>query len=122
MVRKQAGITLIGFIIVASLVAFFAVLAMRMAPVYFEYMSVKEAMEKVASEPGAMRATPAMIRESLSRRFDVSYVDTIKPSHVKLVRDRTGKWLVLDYEVRRPIAGNLYMVAVFKHKQPITGK
>ena len=119
---RQQGITLIGFLIVASLTAFMVVLTMRMAPVYFEYMSVKEAMEKVADEPGAFNAPPSTIRNSLARYFDVSYVDTVKPSDIKLVRDRTGKWLVLDYEVRRPVAGNLYLVAVFKHKQQITGR
>ncbi len=120
--NRQQGITLIGFLIVASLTAFAVVLAMRMAPVYFEYMSVKEAMEKVAEEPGAFNASPHTLRISLSKYFDVSYVDTVKPSDIKLVRDRTGKWLVLDYEVRRPVAGNLYLVAVFKHKQQITGR
>ena len=120
--RRQQGITLIGFIIAASLAAFFAILTMRMAPVYFEYMSVKEAMQKVAEEPGAYNASPRTIRDSLSKYFDVSYVDTVKPSDIKLQRDRTGKWMVLDYEVRRPVVGNLYLVAVFKHKEQITGR
>ncbi len=122
MMGRQKGMTLIGFIIGASLVAFVAVLAMRMVPVYFEYMSVKEAMKKVAEEPGAWNASPASIRGSLSKYFDVSYVDTVKPAQIKLVRDRSGKYLQLEYEVRRPVAGNLYMVAVFEHRQPITGR
>lgn len=109
---RQTGMTLIGFVVVLAVAGFFAFLAMRLFPVYSEYHSVVSDMEGVASEPGVANMPPEKIRDLLNRRFYISYVESVKPEHIKITR-QNGYNLRVVYEVRRPLAYNLDFVATF---------
>ena len=50
--NRSRGITLIGFVMLLAVLGFFAYLAMRLVPMYIEYMGVVKAMEQVRAEPG----------------------------------------------------------------------
>lgn len=104
--------TLIGFVFVLAIAGFFAFLIMRLFPVYSEYYSVVSAMKGLADEPGSATMPPATIRDRLSRRFDISYVESVKPEHIKITR-ANGYNLTIKYEVRRPLIYNLDFVAMF---------
>jgi len=110
---NQRGLTLIGFLIVLSVAGFFAFLIMRLFPVYSEYYSVVTAMKSLANEPDIGKKSPAEISTLLSRRFNISYVDSVKREHIKLTREGNGYVLNIAYEVRRPLLYNLDFVAVF---------
>lgn len=109
---RQTGMTLIGFVFVLAIAAFFAFLIMRLFPVYSEYYAVQSDMKGVANEPGAATMSPERIRELLNRRFYVSYVESVKPEHIKITRNN-GYNLTIKYEVRRPLVYNLDFVAMF---------
>ena len=47
MKSKQTGITLIGFLIILAVVAFFGYMAMKLVPSYVEFMGVKKAMNQM---------------------------------------------------------------------------
>ncbi|WP_395789330.1 DUF4845 domain-containing protein [Aquimonas sp.] len=112
--KQQRGITLLGFIVVLMVVGFFAFLAMRLFPVYQEYhFGVVGAMKGVQQEPGVANMTPEKIKDLLNRRFYISYVESVKPQHIKITRSGTGYNLNIKYEVRRPLAYNLEFVATF---------
>lgn len=118
--RQQRGITMLSFLIVLAVLGFFAFTAMRLFPVYSEYYSVKQAMEAVQNEPGVVNWDGARIRDALGRRFEISYVDSVKPEHIKIVRQSTGNRLQIAYEVRRPFAYNVDFVAKFDHAVDLT--
>ena len=42
--RRQGGITLIGFLIVAAVVGFFIFIGIKLFPMYSEYYAVKSAL------------------------------------------------------------------------------
>lgn len=109
----QRGITLIGFLIVIVVVGFFAFLAMRLFPVYSEYYGVVSSMEGVAAEPGVANMDPARVRDLLDRRFNISYVESVKRENIKITRDANGYRLQIKYEVRGPLMGNLDYIASF---------
>lgn len=110
---RQRGITLLGALVMLSILGFFAFLAMRLFPVYSEYHSVVSAMKGLQGEPGVGQMTPERIRELLNRRMYISYVESVKPNHVKITRSGTGYNLNIKYEVRKPLAYNLEFVAMF---------
>jgi hypothetical protein len=110
---RQRGITLLGFIVVLAVVGFFAFLIMRLSPVYMEYHSVYTAMKGLQGEPGVGQMTPEKIRDLLNRRFYISYVESVKPNHIKITRAGTGYNLTIKYEVRKPLLYNLDFVAMF---------
>jgi len=112
-IHKQNGMTLIGFIIVLSFVVFISFIAMKIAPIYMEYYSVVKAMDEVAAERGSARYSPFDIRVKILNRLYVSYSDdNVKEQDIKLSR-RNGVNLRIAYEVRKPVIGNLDVVAKF---------
>ena len=112
-IKKQNGLTLIGFIIVLGFVIFISYIGMKIAPIYMEYYGVVSAMNGVAKERGSANLSPYDIRVRVLNRLYVSYsADNVKEKDIKLVR-RNGVHLRIAYEVRKPVIGNLDVIATF---------
>ncbi len=111
---SQRGMTLIGFLMVLAVAGFFIYLLMRLFPVYSEYYAVVTAMKSIRNEPNVAQLSPEQIRTLLDRRFQISYVDSVRREHIKITRER-GYNLTIAYEVRRPLVYNLDFVAKFDH-------
>ena len=112
-IKKQSGMTLIGFIIVLALVLFMSFIGMKIAPIYLEYYSVVSAMNGVAKERGSANLSPYDVKVKVLNRLYLSYsAENVKEQHIKLVR-RNGVYLRIAYEVRKPVIGNLDVMATF---------
>lgn len=112
-IQKQNGLTLISFIFVLSFALFVAFIGMKIGPIYMEYYSVVSAMNGVAKERGSANYSPYDIRVKVLNRLYVSYsADNVKEKHIKLTR-KNGVHLRIAYEVRKPVIGNLDVVAKF---------
>jgi hypothetical protein len=120
--RKQSGITLIGFIIVMIVLGFFAYMGMVLGPAYSEYWGVVKAMNFVAKEATPNTSDFEELRKGLDRQFNVGYVNSITGKDAKLVRDKTGNLLTIDYEVRKPFVYNIDFVVKFAHSVPLGSK
>lgn len=111
--KKQRGMSLIGFLLVLSLVLFFAFLGMRIVPIYLEYYSVVSAMNGLAAERGSAQFSPYDIKVKILNRLYVSYTDNnVGEENIRIVR-RDGVNVRIAYEVRKPVFGNLDVVASF---------
>ena len=111
---KQQGITLIGFIMVLTIIGFFAYIGIRVGPVYSEYYSVKTAMDRVADTPGVGNMTPAAVKKLLEKNFFSSYVERVKATQAKVTRSR-GKRLMIKYDVQEPLMGNMELLMHFEY-------
>ncbi|AOH36597.1 DUF4845 domain-containing protein [Luteimonas sp. JM171] len=120
MKRNERGMTLLGFVIVLAVVGFFAYVAMRLFPMYQEYYSVRSAMKGLAAEPGIGTQDPARIQDLFFRRLYINYSENVKKEHVKLRRVDNGWEMQVQYEVRRPLVGNLDVVGKFDSTQMLT--
>ena len=120
--KRQRGITLIGFLIVLSVAGFFIYIGMKLLPVYSEYYSVVSAMKGVAEEPGIANRDPGAIRELFRRRFEIGYVESVRPENIRILRDSNGQRLEVTYEVRRPLMFNLDFVAKFEKTVDMGGR
>lgn len=120
---KIRGITLIGFLMLLLVVGFFAYLAMRLVPVYIEYMGVVKAMEQVRAEPGAAQAAPEQIRRSLSLKFNLQYIDdaAIPPQSISVLREGNAQTLRIRYERRMPFVYNIELLATFDKSVNLSG-
>ncbi|PIQ36963.1 MAG: DUF4845 domain-containing protein [Lysobacterales bacterium CG17_big_fil_post_rev_8_21_14_2_50_64_11] len=116
--NRQKGITFVGFVMVLAIVGFFAYVAMRLVPIYIEYFAVKSAMTAVAAESGSAELQPGEIRNRLIKRFDVSYVTSVRPNDIRISRDRNPS-ITIAYEVRKPFISNVDVVVVFSHTQAL---
>lgn len=112
-IHKQRGMSLIGFIIVLSMVIFVFFIGMKIGPMYMEYYSVVSALNGVASERGSANLSPYDLRVKVLNRLYVSYSENVKESHIRIIRGGNGVRLRVAYEVRTPVIGNLDVVGKF---------
>ena len=109
-IRRQAGVTAIGWLIILALIGFFVLLALKMVPSYLEYLKVDSSLESLEKET---LSSPAEIRNLLDRRFDISYVYTITPKQVQ-IRNAGSYFLVsAKYDSRVHLFGNVDVVMSF---------
>jgi type II secretory pathway pseudopilin PulG len=122
MKSKQAGITLIGFLIVLAVAGFFAFMAMKLMPSYTEYMGVVKAMNQVASE-GVDGKTLDEVRRELMFKLNFQYVDdaTIHPSDINFQQGARGNELHVSYDKQVPFMYNIDFLIHFDKSVPVTG-
>ena len=120
MKRKQSGLSLVGFLVVLAVVGFAAYVGMKLFPMYQEYYSVQSAMKGLANEPGVADTDPAKVQDLFFRRLYINYSENVKLQNVKFERMEGGWKMRVNYEVRRPLVGNLDVVGKFDKTQDLT--
>lgn len=119
---KVKGITLIGFAIGLGVLSFFAYLAMRLIPMYVEYMGVVKTMEMERKVPGVAQKSLDEIRRDMSLKFTTQYVDdaSVPPSAIMLKKEATGATLRVAYEKRVPFMYNIDLIGKFDKSVNLT--
>ena len=120
---RNRGITLIGFLMLMAVVGFFAYLAMRLIPMYSEYMGVVKSMQQIKEEPCAANMSPEQVRRKLSVAFDMQYIESgaIPPESIMVKREGGKSSLRIRYERRVPFVHNLELLATFDKTVNLSG-
>ena len=110
---REAGVTAIGFMVLAVFVGLFAFASIRLTPVYLNYMKVAGVLNGVFDEYDGQNPTGSAIRLSISRRFGVESVSEISDRQVKVTPDSAGYLVVANYDHTAPFIGNIYFTVKF---------
>ena len=105
--------TTLGFIILAAFVGLIAFGAMRLTPVYLNYFKVVGVIDGVLDEFDGQNATRAVIRRSLSRRFDVESVGVISYRDIKVTAVDGGFEVSAVYDHTSPFIANISFTVHF---------
>ena len=116
MKSRQSGITLIGFMILLLVLAFFAYMGMKLVPSYIEYFGVKKAMSQIGAT-ASPQSDLESLRRDLSFKMGFQYVDdsTIQPKDVTLDRSNNGAVLHVDYDKRIHFLYNIDFLLHFEN-------
>jgi hypothetical protein len=109
--RKQQGVTLIGFIFMAALVAGAGILAFRAVPIYNEYFTLQRILKSI--DVGNQDATPTQIRQQFDLKTAADYVYDVKARDLDITKVDGRIIISYPYERRVPIAGNVSLVFDF---------
>ncbi|BDU22306.1 hypothetical protein DYGSA30_37630 [Dyella sp. GSA-30] len=120
--KKQSGITLIGFLVVLIVVGFFGFMAMKLIPSYTEYMGVSKAMNQVASA-GVEGKSLDEVRRDLIFKMGFQYVDdaTVGPKDITLQRSGNAAQLKVAYDKRIPFLYNIDFLLHFEKSVTLQG-
>jgi hypothetical protein len=113
--RKQRGVTMIGwiFLLVPMVIVLYA--GIRVGPEYLNYYKVITAMKETASQLKSDEAlSPTGIQSALGRRFETGYVDSPTVKDILIRKGDAGWEMEADYEKTVPLFGNVYLLLVFK--------
>ena len=84
-VANQRGLSMIGFLFVATVVAAVAVIGFRMVPSYVEYFTITKAIEKSLRD--APDPTPAVVKRSFEKYIAADYIDSVRASDLNVTRE-----------------------------------
>ena len=110
---RQAGMTTLGFIILAVFVGLIAFGAIRLTPVYLNYMKVAGVLDGVHMEFDGQNPSRGAIRTSISRRFDVESVSVLTARDITVTADNTGFVVAATYDHTAPFIGNISFTVHF---------
>jgi predicted membrane protein len=113
MQSQQRGLSMIGFLFVAVVLFFVAMLAMKLVPAYIEFFSAKEILTNMGKESDLKSKSNADIRNDFIRRASVGYVTVIKPEDLTIDRSAGTPVVSFDYEYRTKLVGNVSLVVDF---------
>lgn len=112
-VRREAGMTTVGFLIMVVFVGLFAFAAIRLTPVYLNYIKVAGVLDGVYDEFDSQNASRAELLNSITRRFEVESVSEISHRDIKVTSESNGFRVRASYDHTTPFLGNLYFTVRF---------
>ena len=111
--KKQKGMTAIGWMLVIAMLAVFALVLIKLIPVYLDGYKIASSMDSLASDTSMHGKGPGELKKSLLNRLDINSIYDIKAEDIDIARDPNGYSIEIDYEPRIALFGNLYFVVVF---------
>ena len=109
--RKQKGVTLIGFVFMAALVAGAGVLVFRSVPIYNEYFTLKKILRNIDLQNN--EATPAQIRSQFDRMSAADYQYDVRAGELNITKEKGNILISVTYSRTIPIAGNVSLLFDF---------
>jgi hypothetical protein len=113
----QSGLSIPSILLIATMVGFFVMCGIRMAPSYFEYLTVKEVVTKVARDHDPAVESIPDIRRKIANLFNTNQIYGLKPSEVEVFRKDGKTYIDANYEARIPVAGPVDAVIRFDDLQ-----
>jgi hypothetical protein len=113
MKQRQRGATFLGLVTILLILGAGIYAGIRLVPVYLEYTKVARALEQVRDEHAAIDSNPALIRNSLERRWDVEDVKSIGWKEIEIAKTTEGYDVRAAYDVEQPFIANVYLLARF---------
>ncbi|MDX1253470.1 MAG: DUF4845 domain-containing protein [Gammaproteobacteria bacterium] len=112
--KKQRGLTAIGFVLLLGLIAFFAALAIKLAPLYLENFEVSSVLKSVAQESDIGSKSVADIKDSIMKKLSINDVSRVTKDDIEVSKEDGKLRVTISYEARVPMVGNIDIVANFK--------
>jgi len=123
--KNQSGITFIGFLIVCSLLIFFAFLGMRLWPILNEKIKVDQAMENLKTREDVATLSRNGLGKYMLRHFEVEDVDQFERMAdlkdifiVQKIKGKKKRLMQMVYEIRRPVVDGKFDV-VYKYNKSL---
>jgi Domain of unknown function (DUF4845) len=117
---KQRGITLIGWLFLLVPLAIVVYAAIRLTPIYLNYMKVARTVDQVAEELGdAGSLNDRTIRRALEKRLDIESVSYPDVKDLGVRRDGQTWIIEAKYEDIAPLFANLSLLLQFDKSKSI---
>ena len=111
--RRQVGVTLSGFIMVAVVVIFALLLAFKIGPPYLEFYSIQKQFKAISNDPVARTGNRRDIEGAFAARQTIEAITSIGPGDLVISKEGNDVVISAEYSVKVPLVGNLSAVMDF---------
>ena len=112
--NKQKGLTGISIIAIVVVIAFTALIFLKIMPIYFDSFKVGDVITSLKDERGLGDKGNRAIVTTILKRLDVNMVSDVTKDHIFIEKSKNTVFIDVEYEVRKPMFGNLDIVVSFK--------
>ena len=105
--------TFSGWLVVLALIGFFALLGMKIGPIYLEHYSVKQVVESLKNEPQITKKSVRDVKNMIMRRLDINGVYDLKRKNVKVKKTPGVLNVTVAYTVQKKMVGNIDVLVSF---------
>ena len=113
--QVQRGFTLIGLMMMFAVIGFFALIFMRLLPVYMEYNAIKNGVDSVAATLPPT-ASIGEARKAFSKHLEINDVKAVVAADLMMGGEGGVRAIVIEYEGRAPFISNISFVVDFYHE------
>lgn len=110
--KNQAGVSVIGVLVIMLLFAFFLTVVLRLAPTYMEGRNVKATIQTVADSSNISMSL-GEIQKKLTNSFITNQIEGIKVKDIKVYREKRIITIDARYEARTPLFDGIDAVLIF---------
>ena len=112
--KQQKGMSFISFLMVAIVVGFILLTGLKLAPLYLEFRSIKQAMDATVQQSD--NSSISEVRGNLKKRLDINYVSGVKPSNFEIKKVDNSYKITTEYEVEKDFIGNVSLLVRFNYE------
>ena len=105
--RQQRGLSLIGLIIVAGIVAFVAIIGFKLLPSYIEYFTVQRVVRDLSRSAELRGASIKDVKSAFDRRAQIDNISSINSEDLEITKEGEGFSIIASYGVKVPLFGNV---------------
>lgn len=113
MVKRQNGMTMMSWLIVLAILVFFILIGIKMIPTYIENYSIQQVLINMEDDRKVRTMSANEMKKSFLKRLKINSVYEFDRKAIKIKKEKFGTRFSVDYEIRKPVAGNVSIVMVF---------
>lgn len=114
--------SVLGTLIVLIMAGFFVMCAIRMAPPYFEYLSVRDIISRAAMDPESEQESISGLRTRFETVFNTNQIRELKAREIDIYRKEGKTYIDAGYEVRVPVFWRIDAVMRFDDLVYVVGQ
>jgi phosphorylcholine metabolism protein LicD len=112
--HSQKGLSMLSWLVVLAVVAFFASMTFKMLPHYMDYMSLEKIITSVEKDPSQSVRTVGDFYDHVSKGMEINGIRNLDIKEALAIKFENNEFHAhLKYERREPLIENLDLVAKF---------
>ncbi len=112
--KRQAGLSVAGWIGVIIVLVIFANAGVKIVPAYLEFNTISGAIQSVLADRKSGLLSESEVKADIGKRFLINNVDAITVDDLELIKENGEMSIKLEYEVRTNFIKNIDFVISFK--------
>ena len=104
---------MLSWLVVLGVAVFFILVGIKMVPTYLENYSLRQVLANMEQDRAVRNMSPGEMKKSFIKRLKINSVYEFDRNAIKINKEKFGTRFAVDYEVRKPVAGNVFIVMAF---------
>ena len=111
--KNQQGLGFMPLVFTVTLLFIVISIVFKIAPAYLNHSKVVAMLEQLKQEATGEKKTESEIKASLTKRININNIDDITQGDIAVNKQGNAFKVLINYEVVKPIYGNLSVLIEF---------